>query len=187
MEFMVKFGHMFVTGQGVPLHLHPPTNHPRHITLRKAEDRHAQMQEEVDEFYEAMQAGDIALMADSLVDLVYFAKGTANLMGLPWEALWVDVHRANMAKERGEKVRGGRAIKVDAVKPPGWEGPKTMQVLRSAGYDSALHGGAEWDDPENLDGGQFAAKASTSRATTTGPTSDAPAVAPSVEKATQET
>jgi len=163
MEFMLKFGHMFVTGQGVALHLHEATNHPRHLTLRKAEDRHAQMQEEVDEFYKAMQDEDFAGMADALVDLVYFAKGTANLMGLPWEALWADVHGANMRKERGDKVRGGRSIRVDAVKPPGWVGPQTMRVLMAAGYAPERHAGVAWDDPEHAPGGTFGV---TSSATT---------------------
>lgn len=161
MEFMLKFGHMFVTGQGVPLHLHPPTRHPRHLTLRKAEERHVQMQEEVDEFYKAMHEADFAGMADALVDVVYFAKGTACLMGLPWDELWADVHAANMRKERGSKIRGGRSIKVDAVKPPGWQGPRTLDVLRAAGYDAARDSGVAWDDPEHAPGGEVTAATST--------------------------
>jgi NTP pyrophosphatase (non-canonical NTP hydrolase) len=178
MSFMLKFGHMFLDGHGVPLHLHPTLRRPRHLTKRKAEDRHAQMQEEVDEFFEAMQENDLPKMADALIDLVYFAKGTANLMGLPWDELWVDVHRANMAKERGEKVRGGRAIKVDAIKPPGWQGPRTLEVLSAAGYDVARDRDVAWDDPENALGGEMSASSATSSATSNPTTTKASEASP---------
>lgn len=75
---------------------------------------------------------DIAEQADALVDLVYVALGTAVMMGLPWEQLWNDVHRANMSKERGISHRGHL---VDCVKPPGWVGPKTMEILKIWGYN----------------------------------------------------
>lgn len=84
------------------------------------------MQEELDEFKEGKETRDMALMADSLIDLVYVIKGTAIEMGLPWEELWQDVQRANMAKVTGMTKRG---IKIDVMKPPGWVGPKTEAIL----------------------------------------------------------
>jgi predicted HAD superfamily Cof-like phosphohydrolase len=53
------------------------------------------------------------------------------MMGLPWDELWDDVHRANMAKERGVGKRGHA---VDCVKPVGWTPPKTEKILQQAGY-----------------------------------------------------
>ena len=58
------------------------------------------LREELEEFEHACAKKDLALAADALVDLVYVALGTAALMGLPWQALWDEVHAANMRKER---------------------------------------------------------------------------------------
>lgn len=105
---------------------------PRHLTKRKLLERVAQMQEELDEFKLAVEVDDIAEQADALIDLVFFAMGTAVQMGLPWQALWNDVVRANMAKVPG--VKPERGFLVDCVKPEGWEGPKTMDILVKYGY-----------------------------------------------------
>lgn len=107
---------------------------PRHLTKRKLLERVAQMQEELDEFKEAVENDDIAEQADALVDIVYFALGTANHMGLPWQALWDDVQRANMSKVPG--VKPERGFLVDCIKPEGWEGPKTMDILLAHGYQA---------------------------------------------------
>lgn len=100
---------------------------PAPLTEKLAKERVQCMSEELREFAEAIEAGDFPGMADALVDLVYFAKGTAVMMGLPWAELWADVHRANVSKVRGV---GHRGHAVDLVKPPGWEGPKTEAILR---------------------------------------------------------
>ena len=105
---------------------------PRHLTKRKLRERIAQMQEELDEFESAVEADDIAEQADALVDIVYFALGTAAHMGLPWQALWDDVQRANMSKVAG--VKPERGFLVDCIKPEGWEGPRTMEILLTHGY-----------------------------------------------------
>ena len=84
------------------------------------------LREERHELEPAFEQGDFAGAADALVDLVVFAKGTAVLMGLPWAALFDDVMRANMAKVRGV---GHRGHAVDLVKPLGWQGPKTHEIL----------------------------------------------------------
>lgn len=80
----------------------------------------------------SVQEQDMAGQADALVDLVYVALGTAVMLGLPWDWLWNDVQRANMAKVRGMTHRGH---KVDVTKPPGWQGPQTQRILDLAGYD----------------------------------------------------
>lgn len=117
-EFQKKFGHI-------------TNDTPTHLTRRKLMERIQCMQEELNEFTEAVADQDLAAQADALVDLVYFAKGTANMLGLPWDALWADVHDANMAKVAGV---GPRGHKVDCIKPVDWVGPQTLEILEDAGY-----------------------------------------------------
>jgi predicted HAD superfamily Cof-like phosphohydrolase len=121
-EFQKKFGHL-------------QNDKPTHLTLRKLKERIVCMQEELDEFTDSAHIQDLAGQADALVDLVYFALGTANMLGLPWQALWEDVHRANMAKVPGVTKRGHL---VDCVKPEGWEGPKTLEILERYGYNKEV-------------------------------------------------
>lgn len=109
---------------------------PRHLTKRKLFERVEFLQEELMELSVAVLDQDLAAQADALIDLVYVAMGTASMMGLPWEELWDDVHRANMAKVRGTTHRGN---KVDVMKPEGWVGPKTMDILNRHGYDASTH------------------------------------------------
>lgn len=88
------------------------------------------LQEELEELDAAYEAGDLAAAADALVDLVVVALGTAVWMGLPWQALWDEVHRANMAKERGQKEgRKHSRDAIDLIKPPGWRAPDVEGVL----------------------------------------------------------
>ena len=87
------------------------------------------MLEELVELMRAHRAGDLAEEADALVDLVVFALGTAHLMGLPWDDVFAEVMRANLAKERGV---GKRRNGLDLVKPEGWTPPDVAGVLRRA-------------------------------------------------------
>lgn len=113
------------------------SNKPTHLTLRKLAERIDFMAEELDEFEAACQTQDLAEQADALVDLVYVALGTAVMLGLPWDDLWDDVHRANMEKIAGVGKRGHL---VDCIKPDGWVGPKTNEILVAAGYDKSVDG-----------------------------------------------
>lgn len=105
--------------------------HPGHVTKRKLMERIECMQEELDEFRQAVDNQYLPGQADALIDLAYFAKGTAVMLGLPWAALWDDVHDANMTKKRGVTHRGHR---VDLVKPKDWIPPQTSAILRRHGY-----------------------------------------------------
>lgn len=175
LAFQTKMGHVLLDGHGTPLHLHPTLKRPRHLTARKLMERINFLREELDELVEAAgmewndsrdpdkintvavvstDKQDLGGIADALVDLVYVAKGTANLMGLPWEELWADVHRANMEKQRGQKMRGGILSTRDAIKPEGWSAPRTDEILMAAGYDGEE--GVRWDDPEYCPGGTLA-------------------------------
>lgn len=131
---------------------------PRHLTRRKLKERVECLLEELTEFAEAcglniyggddgevvvgdgymipsMMDQDLPAQADALIDLVYFALGTAVMMGLPWQQLWDDVQRANLSKVRGETKRGH---KVDVTKPEGWVGPQGEKILIDHGYQRGL-------------------------------------------------
>lgn len=111
------------------------TDFPVHLTKRKLQERVDFLCEEVQELQEALHSQDLMLQADALIDIVYVAKGTAVMMGLPWEDLWMDVQRANMQKERGVGKRGHQ---VDLVKPKGWVPPQTGRILIQHGYDPLM-------------------------------------------------
>lgn len=104
---------------------------PAPLTRQKLDERYECMQEELDEFYEAVMSKDFAAQADALIDLVYFVKGTAIMLGLPWDELWNDVQRANMEKIRGVGHRGHLE---DCIKPDGWQGPNTKEILKQNGF-----------------------------------------------------
>jgi hypothetical protein len=104
---------------------------PTYLTKRKLQERIDFLQEELDEFKLACDAQDLPEQADALVDLVYVALGTAVMLGLPFQELWDDVQRANMAKERGISKRGNL---VDCIKPTGWQGPMGNVILMANGW-----------------------------------------------------
>lgn len=106
---------------------------PGHLTKRKLRERVEAMREELEEFAEAADDEDMDGMVDALIDLVYFAKGTAVMLGLRyvWNRSWREVQRANMTKVRGVTHRGHA---VDLVKPPGWRPPNHGPALHEAGY-----------------------------------------------------
>ena len=90
------------------------------------------MEEEIMELQTAYQLDDLAGVADALADLVYVALGTAYQMGVPFDAVWAAVHKANMTKARGVTKRG---MAIDAVKPVDWVGPEaeiTEALYRAA-------------------------------------------------------
>lgn len=116
---------------------------PWHLSRRKLSERIEFLSEELNEFIEACKTQDLAEQADALVDLVYVALGTAVMLGLPWDELWADVQRANMAKVRGVGKRGHA---VDCVKPLGWRPPMTNHILAQAGYQLELWGEENYHD-----------------------------------------
>lgn len=79
--------------------------------------------EELREFAEATHAEDIGEAADALIDLIYFTLGRLYEMGIPADAVFMDVHIANMTKKRGIKPERRVKHKDDAMKPEGWAPP----------------------------------------------------------------
>lgn len=100
-----------------------------------AEFRAKFLQEELDEFVEAVNNGDRVKAFDALLDLVYVAHGTALYMGVTpgkWAAGMEAVHTANMQKERAQRSGDSkRGSTLDVIKPRGWTGPenKLKEIL----------------------------------------------------------
>lgn len=80
--------------------------------------------EELAELCTAHSRKDLAEFADGLVDLVWVVLGTAAEAGLPFDALWAEVRRSNMAKVGGRLDASGKLLK-----PPGWTPPDIHSVL----------------------------------------------------------
>lgn len=107
---------------------HPNSDRPRLLDTDEARFRLRFMQEELDEYARAHDAGDLAGTADALVDLAVVVLGTAAWQGLPWEELFDEVMRANLEKVPGEQAKRGGFGK-DLVKPDGWQPPRIEAVL----------------------------------------------------------
>jgi len=97
------------------------TESPTLLSQEFCMERFRFMSEEIEEFVDAGIKGDMVGVADALADVIYVALGTAYQMGLPFQAIWDHVHRANMRKVRGATKRGNI---VDARKPEGWISPE---------------------------------------------------------------
>lgn len=120
-------------------------------------------QEEIDELRDAENAAD---SADAVIDIIYTAAGTIDLLKdrngvpgedhifvqkgqllqlidkvafeyarLPLEALWEEVHSANMRKVRGTEGTSKYGNKYDIVKPEGWTPPDIARVLTENGLN----------------------------------------------------
>jgi predicted HAD superfamily Cof-like phosphohydrolase len=122
-----KFGLMTNKNAGIPQLIDEETAAFRTLALR----------EELSELEEGYVEKDLPKIADALVDLVVFALGTAALHNLPWEELFEDVMRANNSKVpqfTDKKERNG-AGSIDLIKPEGWRGPDTENILKDWGWE----------------------------------------------------
>ncbi|MBI3972280.1 MAG: hypothetical protein HY332_13425 [Chloroflexi bacterium] len=90
------------------------------------------IQEEADEFAEAVQVGDVPEMIDALCDLLYVTYGAAVALGVDLEPFFQEVHRANMAKVGGHRRADGKWLK-----PANWQAPNIEGILRKRyGHDA---------------------------------------------------
>lgn len=117
-EFVTAFGQKTETG-------YKPLLKKKEMNLRF----NLQM-EELYEYREAHQNGDKEGVADALVDQMYVLLGTIQQHGLgdKFEALFDEVHRANMSK-LGEDGKPIRRFDGKILKPEGWKGPDFSKIL----------------------------------------------------------
>lgn len=132
-DFHEKFDLPFVESNTL-INLPGPTGNEHNAELMQFRIKF--MHEELHEFEEGFADADIDQMADALVDLAYVVFGTAQMLGLPWQELWDDVQRANMTKERAaaDGSNSKRGSSFDVVKPEGWVGPETHEILEANGF-----------------------------------------------------
>ena len=83
------------------------------------------LEEELEEFIDAVRTVDDVKALDALVDIVYVAIGTAYLFDYPFHFGWNEVQKANMLKVRKESARS----KFDVTKPEGWKEPDMKMIL----------------------------------------------------------
>lgn len=86
------------------------------------------LREELGEYEDAVSQGDLAEQLDALVDLVYFALGTAHRSGFPFDSAFELVHTANMLKEMVTENQR-RGFKLEVTKPKGWLSPDLSKLV----------------------------------------------------------
>lgn len=92
------------------------------------------LEEELQEYKDAVAAGDLAKALDALIDLAYVAFGTAHYFNAPFHQMWLEVQRANMDKvlvtrDNCPPDKTYRADEGLVMKPPGWIGPQHEKIL----------------------------------------------------------
>ena len=114
-----------------------------------AEVRLSLLEEELQEYREALAQGDLVAIADALTDLLYVLLGAFVSHGLQdvAEALFEEVHRSNMTK-RGPDGQVIYREDGKVLKPPSYEPPDLRRILRAAGVLSPRPGfGGESSSP----------------------------------------
>lgn len=89
--------------------------------------------EELAELARAQSANDLPEFADGIVDLAWVTLGTAVEAGLPFDELWVEVRRSNMAKVGGKLDASGKLLKPLGWTPPDIEGVLAFERRREVG------------------------------------------------------
>ena len=101
---------------------HPIGQYPKIMEKERAKKRYNWMLEEINEFLEAVEQGDIVEEADAMIDVIYFALGTLVEMGIKPDELFEIVQCANMSK-LWEDVNPHYAEDGKTIKPATWEDP----------------------------------------------------------------
>lgn len=88
------------------------------------------MKEELAEYQEAVEAGNMEQAFDALIDLVYVALGAAYAHRFPFNEGFKRVHDVNMTKQRALKPEDSkRGSKYDIVKPEGFQPASLTDLL----------------------------------------------------------
>ena len=93
------------------------------------------IQEEADEFAQAVAEGDLVEMVDALCDLLYVTYGAAVDLGVDLEPFFAEVHRSNMAKVGGTQARGRQVAQAGGVDATGH---RRAAAPASTGWTSSL-------------------------------------------------
>ena len=102
---------------------YPHPDKPTLLTGERALTRKSWMDEELGEFIEATENGDIVEQADAMIDVLYLAIGTLVEMGIEPENLFAIVQEANMSKSFPDGKPHYRESDGKIIKPDTWEDP----------------------------------------------------------------
>lgn len=121
-EDVLDFHHVFK----LPIKAYPGFPSIERVSLRKR-----LIDEEVNkELLPAIDAQDLAGVADGIADAIYVLLGTALEFGIPIEEVWRLVHESNM-----KKVGGGTRADGKILKPEGWTPPDVRGALLDDGWE----------------------------------------------------
>jgi predicted HAD superfamily Cof-like phosphohydrolase len=86
------------------------------------------IEEETNELAAALRLGDIVGVADALGDLLYVCYGACLVFGIDADAVFQEIHAANMRKLGPD---GKPILREDGkvLKPEGWQPPDIAKVL----------------------------------------------------------
>lgn len=85
------------------------------------------LEEEFNEYLEAIGQEDVVAIADALGDMLYIIYGTARVYGIPLDDVVAEIHRSNMTKVVGGAVLRREDGKV--MKPPTYDPPNLREVM----------------------------------------------------------
>lgn len=109
---------------------------PSSLTIPNPEQLSLRLKLIQEEFTETMSAAqslepgtdpltNLANFAHEMADLLYVVYGTFAVCGVDADAVFAEVHRANMAKMGGPRRADGKLLK-----PPGWRPADVTAVLK---------------------------------------------------------
>lgn len=115
---------------------YPNPGKPEVGTQQLVKDRKELMSEELREYDEAGQAGDLVKIADAIADLAYTVIGTAVAHGIDLQPIFDEVHRSNMTKQPATDNP------LKPVKGPTFEPPRIAELLlvQSTNLEGYGHG-----------------------------------------------
>ncbi|WP_188900063.1 hypothetical protein [Deinococcus aerophilus] len=117
---------------GLQVPAHPAVPAPDVLALRRTliEEEFAEVQAEFGALAARLQAGelaggtDLAPLAHELADLLYVTYGAFVTLGIDVDAVFAEVHRANMHKVSGPRRADGKQLK-----PEGWQPADVRGIL----------------------------------------------------------
>lgn len=93
------------------------------MTLEKLDFRMQLQTEEHDELRQAHYDKNPEEIVDALVDTIWIACGTLDLLGVDFDKAFSEVARANNEKKRGIKPGRENSGGFDVLKPANWKAP----------------------------------------------------------------
>lgn len=129
---------------------HPIADYPQTLSMDRAQKRYRWMKEEIDEFIEASEKGDIAEQVDAIIDAIYFALGALVEMGVRPDPVFDIVQEANMSKIWHDGLphynEDGKVIK-----PSDWKDPHNRIQAAIAGMKLSCMQDNQRDDGTCVD------------------------------------